>query len=340
VLKGQGFSEKSMVALSRAGKVSVLPREKVTYLNETTLAIDVVTKGMPGEWAVQVGSEDNRHSKVLFFEVIQANKQQAKESPRPMAATKDVKSLTKSKPNPSLVGAHRTAKVDTNKKAKTGDRVELLGNEWLGEQPKGNYTLQLLVSSSRYNLTLFVKKHHGLADPLAAYAINKDGAHLQVLTMGSYPSREAAEQAASALPSGVKGWPRGMGSVQQMMLPEKVAQQSREVKPGGGAEGARYKDTAWVWSQNPGHYTVQLAAAENEAAIDTVMYGISLPGELAVVQTLRSGKIWYVLIYGSFADREATAGTIERLPEGLKQNKPWPRRFASLQGELSRATPH
>jgi len=329
ILKGNGFSEKSLVALSRAGKVAVLPGSQVEYLNNTTLGIEVITAKLPGEWAVQVGSEDNRHSNVLYFQVVQASNTAA--TPR---STKENEKLP----------TQPTATMDKSRHAAMSKNVQLgqgqiLGVEWLDRQPKGNYTLQLLVSSSRYNLTHFARMHKGLDGPLAAYAFDKDGNRLQVLTMGSYSSREEAMQAASTLPAGVKGWPRSLASVQQVMLPESLPPQGEALSANTNATSAQYKDTAWAWSQDPSHYTVQLAAAKSEKSLESVMASINLPGELAVVQTLREGELWYVLIYGSFASREAATGTIERLPARLKQSQPWPRSFASIQGELSKATP-
>ena len=101
--------------------------------------------------------------------------------------------------------------------------------------------------------------------------------------------------------------------------------------------GSNIKDTAWVWSQNPNHYTIQLAGASDEVALEAVMRGISLPGEMAVVETQRSGKPWYALIYGHFSNKEAAQGTVARLPTSLEKAGPWIRRFSALQSEIGQA---
>jgi septal ring-binding cell division protein DamX len=93
-----------------------------------------------------------------------------------------------------------------------------------------------------------------------------------------------------------------------------------------------------VWSQNPSEYTIQLAGAADEAAIEAVMSGLALPGEMAVVESLRNGQLWYTLIYGRFATRDAAQATLERLPAALKKEVPWIRLFSALQGEIAQAT--
>jgi DamX protein len=102
--------------------------------------------------------------------------------------------------------------------------------------------------------------------------------------------------------------------------------------------GSNIKDTAWVWSQNPGHYSIQLASASDEASIEAVMARLSLPAELAVVQSQRNGQPWYVMIYGHFVSKEAALEAVARLPAALKKAGPWVRQFSALQSEIGQAT--
>lgn len=105
----------------------------------------------------------------------------------------------------------------------------------------------------------------------------------------------------------------------------------------GVSTDVNIKDTAWVWSQNPEHYTVQLLGGSDEEALEAVMRGLSLPGELVVVQTLRSGNPWYTLSYGRFANKAAAQDAVSRLPDGLKKTGPWLRSFSALQDEIGQA---
>lgn len=210
----------------------------------------------------------------------------------------------------------------------------LLGTDWLQAQPADNYTVQLLVSGQQENLQRLVAKHRP-PEPLAAFAMQRDDQRLYVLTQGSYPNRQAAEQAATRLPSGLQTWIRSVGSVQAVMLP--IRETPAPTRQASRDELAGVKDDAWVWSQDPAHYSIQLAAASSEENILEAMRGLSLPGERVVVQTRRDGRPWYALIYGSFASVESARGTIARLPPALQQTGPWPRSFASLQDEMGRA---
>jgi septal ring-binding cell division protein DamX len=317
IIKGTGFAEGAKVALSRDGEIEVLSGDQVKFLSSRALAIDVTTGEAAAEWAVMVANPDNRSSNLLGFAISAATAKTANEG----------KPVTASKKSASGAHAHQATP------RKNADSQGLLDQQWLAAQPGEHYTLQLLASSSRVNLTMFVRQYPRLT-PLARFVMDTNGTRMHVLTLGSYPDREAAERAAKALPAQFKPWVRSMASVQQVMVTA-----PNPAVPGGAATGLAIRDTAWVWSQNPSHYTVQLAAAGSERAIEAAMRRTALPGEQVVVQTLRKGEPWYALIYGSFASMDAARGTIERLPAALKQAGPWVRSFASLQGELSRDTP-
>lgn len=337
VLNGSGFVEGSKVAVSHGGKVEVLPDEAARYLDEGRIAISVNTGILPANWAAQVSTPDNRRSNVLRFQVA------APAPPKPeagAAADGEVTEPLNTEPvKPKVTSPQATATAQPAPRAtpsavKKGTPV--LGSDWLAGQPKQNFTLQLLASNSR-EATEGLAGEAGLAGPLAHFAMDKDGKELHVLTQGSYASRAQAEQAAKSLPKSITPWIRRMESVQQVMKrePDPMARGQGPLPP----SGAGIKDTAWVWSQDPGRYTVQLAAAESETAIEAAMRRITLPGELVVVQTLREGRPWFALIYGSFASKASARGTIDRLPEPLKRVGPWPRSFASLHDEISRSTP-
>ena len=338
VINGSGFSVGSKVAASRAGKVEVLPAENVTVIDDKRIAIDVITGTQPVGWAVQVSTPDNRRSNVLRFQVVAPPKV---EKPAPVAAepAEAAPAQELAQPKTAEVAAPKKPAVAPAKPAPArAPEQRLLGVNWLAGQPKGNFTLQLVASSNRDAVERYAKEK-GLSGDLAHFVMDKGGKELHVLTLGSYPSRAAAEQAAKTLPRGVQPWIRTIESVQQVMKREAPVAGGQSADVVFPPTGAGIKDTAWVWSQDPGRYTIQLAAAESEQAIDAAMRRITLPGELVVVQTLREGKPWYALIYGSFASSEAARGTIDRLPGSLKNAGPWPRSFASLHDEISRSTP-
>jgi len=337
VIKGTGLVDGSRIALNRAGAVTLLTDGQVEWISNNTLSITVVTGKLAADWAVQVGTPDNRLSNVLFFKVVPPEQKSTGVVP----TTTELKQLPES-PTVATKKSEGMPQASTNvlEKVPSGaDNVNLtntlLGSEWLARQPLQNYTLQLLASNSKFNVTAFVREHSRLMSPLASIATEKEGSRYYLLVQGSYATREAADQAAKQLPDGLDSWPRTIESVRQGMVAEGpgVAGDSASTNHTG------VKDIAWVWSQDPNRFTVQLAAAESEASIESVTGHLDLPGELVVVQTMHEGRHWYVLIYGSFASKEAAHTAISHLPASLQKTGPWPRSFASLQSELSKATP-
>ncbi len=214
-------------------------------------------------------------------------------------------------------------------------RVRLEGSRWIAVQPAGNFTLQLLASIEPRAVDEFVAEHAALGGPLASFAQLRDGKRMNVVILGSYASREEAEVAARELPDKLQSWIRDFAGIKQV-----IETPASPIAPAELKISAVLKDTAWVWSQNPNHYTIQLEGASDEASIEVVMRGLNLPGDLAVVQTLRDGKPWFALIYGRFADKAAAQGTADRLPAPLKKAGPWIRQFSALQDEIGRATAH
>jgi len=97
------------------------------------------------------------------------------------------------------------------------------------------------------------------------------------------------------------------------------------------------KDISWIWSQDPNDYTIQLAGGTNEVSVEAHMRGVELPGELAVVQIIHNKKPWYILIYGHFTEKTEAQAVVDQLPLGLKESRPWLRRFSELQDRVAEA---
>lgn len=319
ILHGSGFVDGSSVALSRGDRVELLPTQKTLFLDSGQIAIEVNTGIKPATWAVLVSTPDKRLSNAVQFQIVVP----------PNTGNQSTVVVTENAEASSPPTSNKTLPDDPEK-------WKVQGYDWLAKQPKQNFTLQLLASASMETIGYFAGQE-GLAGPLASFVVDKDGETLHVLTQGSYTNRVEAEQAAKSLPKGISPWIRTLGSVQQEMKSEAQAVTNTEVSLPHAHSGV--KDIAWIWSQDPNHYAIQLAAAENEQSIEVAMRDITLPKELAVVHTLREGKPWYALIYGSFASKASARVAIEGLTERLQRLGPWPRSFASLQEEISRSTP-
>lgn len=349
LLRGEGLSANSRVALSRAGQIEVLERDQIEYLDQQTIALTVNTGSESAGWAVQLSTPDDRRSNVLRFRVVSEDRLPAAEPET--VQPEELATATEQEPPLPLVadteGAQTVAEVRSEPVADPAMEQrptspatppgELRDTRWLKEQPADNLTVQLFATAEYENLQALLARED-FAEPLAQFMMERNGQPLYVLTHGSYTSRNAAERAAAAVPAGLQPWIRSMASVQQVMqpVPSRAPQSAAAAATtDDGLSGA--KDDAWVWSQDPAHYTIQLAAASSEGAVLAAMRALNLPGERVVVETRRDGRPWYVLSYGSFADADAARGTIARLPEALRRAGPWPRSFASLQDEMGSA---
>jgi septal ring-binding cell division protein DamX/type II secretory pathway predicted ATPase ExeA len=334
ILRGAGFRPGSKVALSHAGKVVVLQQDLVEFINGSKLAITITPGMKPSDWAVQVSTPDNRRSNVLHFAVIEPPVEEKENTPQMAEAVPAVneskpqlaEALPVAKPKP-VSKPKPVAKPKPSSKRATSAR----NAEWYRAQPTGHYTLQLMASQSRTNITAYIKQNR-LPEPLARFSMQRNGRTLYVLTYGSFADKSTALKAVANLPGGVKPWARPIDNIKQVMLQEATSTKNR-------VSSDTSPDTAWIWSQDPTRYTIQLAAGGSEAAVLEVKQQVSLPDELAVAKALRNGKPWFVLVYGSFPSKASARDTISRLPSKLRQSGPWARSFSSLQDELSRSTP-
>lgn len=329
ILRGTGFRPGSKVALSRDGKVEVLQQDLVEFINASKLAITITPGLKESDWAVQVSTPDNRRSNVMHFAVIAPPVEDKEEAPQ-VAETTPV--VIETKPQPAKALPPAKPKPVVKPKTSSNRATSASGSAWYKSQPSGHYTLQLMASRSRTNIIAYIKQNK-LPEPLARFSMQSKGRTLHVLTYGSFADKPAALKAAVNLPRGVKSWARPIDNIKQVMLQETTPATTNVTSADTSP------DVAWIWSQDPTRYTIQLAAGGNEAAVLGVKQQVSLPDELAVAKALRDGKPWFVLVYGSFPSKESARDTINRLPSGLKKSGPWARSFSSLQDELSRSTP-
>ncbi len=104
-----------------------------------------------------------------------------------------------------------------------------------------------------------------------------------------------------------------------------------QVASAAGAEGSQVFGPDWIRNQPPEHYTMQLLAAESDAAARRFI--ASLPdGEYALAPYHSRNKRWVAVVSGSF-ETEAEArqeAARRRLPV-----RPWVRQFATLRSHLT-----
>jgi len=89
----------------------------------------------------------------------------------------------------------------------------------------------------------------------------------------------------------------------------------------------------WVKSQNPAHFTLQLAAVVTleGAKAFVAQHGLN---DALIYRVTRAGREWAVVVSGDYADMKSAQLAAQSLPPALTKSKPWARRFAVLQKEL------
>lgn len=92
------------------------------------------------------------------------------------------------------------------------------GSQWIRQQDTRRFTLQLMAGTRLDAIKRFLNSHARL-DGVAIFRTRKNGTAWYALIIGTYPSLNAARQAAKTLPSGLRNaWPRSFQSVQKAMV--------------------------------------------------------------------------------------------------------------------------
>lgn len=90
----------------------------------------------------------------------------------------------------------------------------------------------------------------------------------------------------------------------------------------------------WLLQQKASNYTLQLVAGNDAETIRRFISEHKLQEQLALYQTTRNGKPWYVLLYGLYPDKPTAVGVRDRLPTALRSAKPWVRELGGIQSTL------
>ena len=90
----------------------------------------------------------------------------------------------------------------------------------------------------------------------------------------------------------------------------------------------------WVMQQIASHYTFQLMGSWDREEIYAFIEQYALVGNVAVFESMRNGRIWHVLIYGSFANKKAALKASNEWPAPLNTLPSWLRRLDSVQKQI------
>ncbi|MFC1602985.1 SPOR domain-containing protein [Pseudomonadota bacterium] len=95
------------------------------------------------------------------------------------------------------------------------------------------------------------------------------------------------------------------------------------------------KREAWLLSQKPTSYTLQIVGLKDEASLHEYIERHKLTGELAYFKTSRNGQPWYPLLYGNYPGRSVAMTAQVKLSAKLRQKDIWIRNMVSVHTEIN-----
>jgi len=194
---------------------------------------------------------------------------------------------------------------------------------WLAAQGPGRYTIQLIGLQTQAAARAFIERH-GLAGRALYLRTQHDGELWFPVLYGSFDTLAAAQSARARLPASLKKagpWLRPIDQLRSGAAPAAAAANSA---PG----------TAWLSSQAPMRYGLQLTAAHDEEAVQAFIERHGLSGRAIYFRSWHEGRPWFCVLYGTFPDEAAARAARDRLPAGLRPEETWVRSLRSVQRDL------
>ena len=110
--------------------------------------------------------------------------------------------------------------------------------------------------------------------------------------------------------------------------PTVAAAPASDLRPMSTSHGAN--DADWIRAQPGENYTLQLLGSSSLPNLKAFMDRQSDPEQFGVFESTRSGRPFYVVVYGSFSSRPAAQAVATSLPASVGKVEPWVRRFDNL----------
>lgn len=312
-IMGQGFSQQTVLELrwdkNKKHFSSRLTPSQFEFINDNEIKLFIATGTKERSWHVQASNDDSNISKSSFHVVSKST-------------SKDVNKI-----NATPANSGKTLKNET----------------WLQQQPDTNYTIQLFGSHNKQAIDELVKKH-GLTEDMLRFETQRDGKNWYTLTYGSFESKQLASAAVTTLsPSLARPapWIRSMASIKAAVQDEiptvkkpvpVTAQPTADLAINVSSE---VKNEAWIWTQNPADYTVQLIALSSENGVKAYIKQSKIQSESVYFKTIRNDKVLYILLYGQYTDKIQATQAAEKLAAQIKGSKPWVRSFSVIHGMMN-----
>ncbi len=302
-INGEGFTPDSEVLISWTGKEKKLSAAQTRIINENQIEISINVGLTEDNWAVRVFDPKTGESNTAEFKVVSVDQGNQKD-------------------------------------------------KWLLAQNPTGFTLQLFGTDKKENADQFIEEHR-IAGDAGYFYTQRNGKDWYSVIYGAFADKKAAQQTAKTLPASlnkIKPWVRRFDDIQANINASRKVVQKKKLKPAttttsksapiplatSGTDPAQYE--AWLWSQNPSSYTLQLLGARQSDSIKKFLRKYSsLNGKTVYFHTRHDTRDWYTVVYGVYADRQQAQQAIKRLPKELQTASPWIRSFGSIHAELNRA---
>ena len=302
-ITGQGFSRQTVLELewdkNKKQFSSRLTPDQFEFVSVSQIKLLVATGKKERQWKVSVKNPTSGSTTVVSFSVVSESQKVKTASSQPVPKAQQIK-----------------------------------GKNWLEQQPDANFTIQLFGSQNKQAIDQLISKY-SLTGDIARFATIRGGQNWYSMTYGNYDSKQAANTAVSALNpklTNPKPWVRSFSSIKkQLNLAGKQDTVIKSNVPSQSQSGTtQKKDEAWIWTQNPADYTIQLHALSTEKAIQDFINQQKIKSKSVYFKISRNGKPLYVLIYGAYPDKKSAEQASVQLASQIKNSQPWVRSFAKI----------
>ncbi|MFP4695149.1 AAA family ATPase [Thiohalospira sp.] len=331
VLHGEGFPEESRVRLGYTGGTREIPAEAVERLDGERLAVTFDPGDAADTWTARVTTPDEKGTDTASFRVVDGDADSSsgteggsdpEAEPVPILETEgiaDTASLEEESGSAEAEGSETDEQEpesdpESEESPTAEEGADPYGVDWVRERPGDHRTLQLM-ASHREEVIQQAAEEGDWSDPVAT-VLTADGWYL--LLHGDYAGAGEAEEAAADLAEerDLEPWQRPFSAIQGR-LPGRVPSPEAAADSSAEPEGA-----AWL-REHAGEVTLQLfATREHERAQE---FQQQFDQETRLLAVERDGTPWYLVVTGTWADREAARAAVDDLPADLRELGPWPR---------------
>ncbi|TVP90369.1 MAG: cell division protein [Pseudomonadaceae bacterium] len=147
------------------------------------------------------------------------------------------------------------------------------------------------------------------------------------------PIASAPEQAVEA-PSPVQPDAEPEQTVAPVASSPAEPEQPAQPAPATGAAAGSVHGADWYRERQGDEFVLQLLGSRSEDSARAFIRQYSGLSDLGLFETRHQGQPWFVVTQGIYPDSRAARQGIDRLPEVLRQQEPWPRNIAGIQQSL------